>query len=65
MFLKLELASLLVWATLTLATIGPTSTLTIANKNISPDGFTRAYVEETPFPQNDERIDKVCLVHRS
>lgn len=45
MYLKLHFASLLFWAAVTFAkTIGPRGTITLSNKDISPDGFKRSYV---------------------
>nr|BAO09158.1 laccase2a [Agaricus brasiliensis] len=39
---KLHFASLLLWATATFAKIGPRGTITLSNKDISPDGFKRS-----------------------
>jgi iron transport multicopper oxidase len=41
----MHLASLALWATAAFAeVIGPQATITLANKDISPDGFKRSYV---------------------
>lgn len=43
--LNLQLTLILMWLTTTVAkTIGPVGTITIANKEIAPDGFKRPYV---------------------
>jgi iron transport multicopper oxidase len=48
MHAKLHFASLVLWATAVFAkVIGPQGTITLANKDISPDGFKRSYV--SPF----------------